>query len=225
MMAEFIEKQQEHSSDRAQAFSALHQPRNRTKALVIKGVRNGREVAIKDYSRCRALIRAAYGRPTLRREARAYALLRGIAGIPECLGFEGRDALVIEYIDGRTLKSFKRGEVDAAVFDKLNAVMKCAHERGVAFGDLHASNVIITENGGVFLIDFALAVFIRDSRRPGLFARLVMELDRHSARRMRARYLRLPAPVPRGLFGVLYRFGRGLKSARQRIKKIMKAGV
>lgn len=193
-------------------------PRNRTKARVTKSVRNGCEVVLKDFSRCSQLIKTFYGRPTLRREARAYELLKGSAGIPTCFGLEGRDCLVIEYIYGRLLGSFKRGELNADVFDRLDAIVAQAHKRGVAFGDVHKSNSIITADGDVFLIDFANAVFARDSS-PGLFVRLVMELDRHAARRMRARYLRLAAPVPTGLFGFLYRLGRGMKAVRKRIKK------
>jgi tRNA A-37 threonylcarbamoyl transferase component Bud32 len=207
-----------------QAGSEIKPPRNRTKATVTKAERNGRQVVIKDFSRCGRLIKVCYGRPTLRREARAYALLQGVAGIPECPGLENRDRLIIEYIGGRRLGSFKRGELKADVFEQLDTIIAQAHARGVAIGDVHKSNIIITANGHVFLIDFAHAVFFRTTSRPGLIVWLVMELDRHAAARMRARYLCLPAPEPRGLFGGLYRLGRGLKSLTRRIKKLLKKG-
>jgi len=194
-------------------------PRNRTKARVRKIVRNGCELVIKDFSHCSLLIKNLYGRYTLHREARAYELLKGIAGIPGCFGLEGRYCLVIKDIPGRLLGSFKRGELKADVFDRLDAIVAQAHARGVAFGDVHKSNIIITAEGDVFIIDFANAFFARDPGSPGLFMRLVMELDRHAAQRMRARYLRLAAPVPTGLFGFLYRLGRGMKAVLKRIKK------
>jgi hypothetical protein len=55
-----------------------------------------------------------------------------------------------------------------------------------------------------------------------VLVRVFMELDRHAAGRMRARYLLLPAPVPVGLFGALYRVGRVLKTASGRMKKLLR---
>ncbi len=199
--------------------SGIKPPRNRTKAYVTKSLRDGSTVVRKDFSRCSPLLQLLYGRPTLRREARAYERLKGIEGIPECYGLEGRDCLVIEYIHGRPLDRFKPGELEAEVFDRLESVVAHAHARGVAFSDLHASNVIITGSRQVFFIDFAFSVFAADSSRPGLLVRLFMELDRHAAQRMRAHYLRLPAPVPAGLLGLLYRLGRMLKAVHKRIKR------
>jgi hypothetical protein len=215
--------QPDQAGDCAQSGYGIKPPRNSTKALVTKSMRLGRAVVVKDFSRCSALIRMLYGRPALRREARAYVLLQGIPGIPECFGLAGRDRLVIEYIPGWLLGSFKRGDVAPEVFDRLDEIVQGAHARGVALVDLHSSNIIITDNGDVFLIDFANALFARDSRRPNVLVRSFMELDRHAAGRMRARYLRLPAPVPVGAFGVVYRVGRGLKTVSGGIKKILRA--
>ena len=224
MMAVKSDGPPDRAGDCAQSGYEIKPPRNLTKALVTKSMRNGRAVVVKDFSRCSAVIRMLYGRPSLRREARAYALLQGIPGIPECFGLAGRDSLVIEYIHGRLLGSFKRGDVAPEVFDRIDEIIQCAHARGVALVDLHRSNIIITGSGDVFLIDFANAVFARDIRRPGLLVRFFMELDRHAAGRMRARYLRLPKPVPAGIFGVVYRAGRGLKTASGRMKKLLRSG-
>ena len=215
--------QPDQSGDCAQSGYEIKPPRNSTKALVTKSMRLGRAVVVKDFSRCSAVIKMLYGRPALRREARAYALLQGIPGIPECFGLAGRDRLVIEYISGRLLGNFKRGDVAPVVFDRLDEIVQGAHARGVALVDLHSSNIIISDNGDVFLIDFANALFARDSRRPNMLVRLFMELDRHAAGRMRARYLLLTSPVSAGLFGVLYRTGRGLKTASGRIKKLFRS--
>jgi tRNA A-37 threonylcarbamoyl transferase component Bud32 len=204
--------------------SDIKPPRNRTKATVTKAERNGCEVVLKDIRRCSPLLKILYTRPTLRREARAYESLKDISGIPKSFGRESKDCLVTEYIHGRLLGSYQRGELEAVVFDRLDAIIAQAHRCGVAFGDVHQSNIIIAGNRDVFLVDFAHAVFFRSSSRPGLIAGLVMELDRHAAARLRARYLCLPEPKLRGLFGGLYRLGRGLKSLRRRIKKLFRAG-
>jgi RIO-like serine/threonine protein kinase len=204
---------------RAQDAAGIKPPRNRTKALVRKDTRDGRAVVVKDFSRCSAVVRLLYGRPSLRREARAYEVLRGVPGIPEGFGLEGRDRLVVEYVPGRLLAGLKRGSVAPEVFDRVDEIVARVHERGVALGDLHASNIIITETGEVFLIDFANALFARDSRRPGPLVRFFMQLDTYAAKRRRARYLRLPSPEPVGLFGALYRFGRGVKAIFDKVKK------
>ncbi len=224
-MAVTLNGQPEPIGGRASTDSEIKPPRNWTKALVVKSMRNGRAVAVKDFSRCNALIKTLYGRPTLRREARAYGLLQDVPGIPECLGLKGRDSLVIEYIEGRLLSSFKRGHVGPEVFDRVDEIVKRVHARGVVLVDLHRSNIIITAQGDVFLIDFAFALFARDSRQPGMIMRFFMALDCFAVARMHARYLRLPRPAPTGLFGVLYRFGRGLKITCGRIKKLLGTGA
>ncbi len=209
------------AAGRSRTDCGIRPPRNRFKAGVTQGVRDGRTVIIKDCSRCHPLIKNFYARVTVHREARAYEQLKGVFGIPVSFGLEGRDCLVIEYIEGRLLGGFRRGELEADVFDRLDGVLAQAHARGVAFGDLHKSNVIITGSRQVFVIDFAHAVFARNPRRPGLLVRLVMELDRHAARRLRARHLGLDRPAPEGLFGLCYRVGRGLKALHKRLKNVL----
>jgi hypothetical protein len=46
-----------------------------------------------------------------------------------------------------------------------------------------------------------------------------MDLDRHACARMKARYLRLSRPAPRGLFGFFYTAGSVLKKTIRQIKK------
>ncbi len=56
-----------------QSGCEIKPPRDSIKALITKGMRNGRSVVVKDCSQCRTLIKQPYGRPCLRREARVYA--------------------------------------------------------------------------------------------------------------------------------------------------------
>ncbi len=198
-------------------MSDFRAPRNATKADVRVETRDGRDVVVKDYGPRTWWVRTFYGRPTLRREARTYARLAGVRGIPACLGFEGRDALRLELAPGAPLSKLAVGRVDAAVFDELDRILREVHARGVAIADLHRSNVLVAEGweGGsgptVSVIDFAIARLARDPARPGALVRLLQQLDRHAAARLRARYLGLPEPVPQGLFGRLYRLLRAVK--------------
>jgi tRNA A-37 threonylcarbamoyl transferase component Bud32 len=191
--------------------SDFRAPRNATKADVRVEQRGGREVVVKDYGPRSWWVRLFYGRPTLRREARTYARLAGVRGIPACFGFAGKDALLLERAPGEPLSKLAPGRVDARVFDELDRILRDVHARGVAIADLHRSNVLVAPGPAVSVIDFAVARHARDPARPGPLLRLLQQLDAHAAARLRARYLGLPEPVPEGLFGRLYRTLRALK--------------
>ncbi|RMF74454.1 MAG: hypothetical protein D6738_06300 [Acidobacteria bacterium] len=194
-------------------MTTIHRPRNRTKAEIRAERRAGIDVIVKDYAARPWPIRAFYGRPTLRREARVYGRLAGVAGIPRCLGLEGRDALVIERVPGRPLSAW-RGPLPDGVLDRLAEIVADVHRRGVAIADLHHSNVLVADDGTVHLVDFAIARIARDPARPGPLVRLLMQLDDHAVARLVARHRGLPEPRPTGLFGALYRLGRRLKGRR-----------
>jgi RIO-like serine/threonine protein kinase len=198
----------------------IPQARNTTKAEVRLEHRNGKKVIVKDYSRRSLLIRFFYGRFTLRREAKAYARLAGVAGIPRCFGFEGKYALLFEYIPSRPLSQFRSGEVPESVFDKLDQMISSMHSRGVANTDLHRSNILLTEAGDVYMVDFVHSLTDNNPKFPGPLTRLSMQLDLHAAAKIRARYLGQKKPEPIGFFGVLYRIGRSLKFLRKKIKLI-----
>jgi len=194
------------------------EPRNITKAEISLETRNGKNVIKKDYRTRNFLVRI-YGRFTLRNEARAYTRLAGLEGIPHFHGFEGTQAIVLEYIPSRTLKGIPRGTIPVQVFDKLDELVSKIHSRGVAVSDLHGSNILLTEEGGVYIVDFANAFFARTPENPGFIVRFFMQLDRHAATRIRARYLKLQEPEPQGLFGSLYKAGRLLKKASRKIRR------
>ncbi len=193
-------------------MSRFDQARNITKADVRIEERDGKKVVVKDYSGRSRLVRFFYGRFTLRREFQVYRLLEGVSGIPRCYGYDGAYTLLLEYIQSRPLSSFKPGQVGEAVFDKAAGLLSRIHERGVAIVDLHRSNILITETEDVYMIDFAHAVLPGRSGRAGPCGRFFMKLDRHALARNRARYLKLPKPVPEGVFGLTYKAGRLCKS-------------
>lgn len=192
-------------------MSRFEGPRNVTKAIVRRDRRDGVEVVIKDYTTRPWWVRALFGRPTLRREAKVYARLAGVRGIPACFGFEGRDALVLALAPGDPLDTLDPSRVSPAAFDALDRVVAAVHARGVAIADLHRSNVLVTPDADVNVIDFAIARIARDPAHPGWLVRQLMQLDRHAAARLRARTLGLPEPQAEGMFGAVYRTGRRLK--------------
>lgn len=100
-------------------------------------------------------------RAMLRREFSIYQQLPGIPGIPRCLGLEHGEELVLEFIDGPSLRTLNdelpdRERFFAALLDLLLAM----HRAGVAHGDLKRKNNILLGPGGQpYLIDFGTAVF------------------------------------------------------------------
>ncbi|RJQ76372.1 serine/threonine protein kinase [Pseudonocardiaceae bacterium YIM PH 21723] len=125
------------------------------------------------------------------REARAMRRLAGVFGVPELYDqftVWEHHFLAMELVDGETigrwmakeypLNKFQPSERDIAdytvralsIVDRLERLLDAIHERGVMFGDLHPDNVMITDAGHVYLIDYELASDLAAPRRPGLGA-------------------------------------------------------
>ena len=179
-------------------------------------MRNGRQIVVKDFGGVENLLTRSYGKWTLRNEARAYERLAGIPGIPACHGITENGLLELAFVPGRHLGLFKRRSVPIQIFDKLEHILKAMHDRGVANMDLHRSNVLVSDDGDVHVIDFAHAVIAYDPGRPGLIARLGMQLDRYAFARMKARFTGMAKPLPSGAFGILY---QGVKSLKRVVRK------
>jgi serine/threonine-protein kinase len=82
--------------------------------------------------------------------------------------YERRPYLVMKYIEGETLKArLKRGALDLEVIDdvveSVGAALDYAHRRGVLHRDVKPANVLLAEDGHVYLTDFGLARIARAS--------------------------------------------------------------
>lgn len=94
----------------------------------------------------------------LRHEYRIYQKLQGIEAIPVCYGMANNEFLVIEFIDGETIRQ-RRPEPDSDYFVKLLKAVKEMHARDVAHFDLKRSeNLLITNNDEPKLIDFGVSI-------------------------------------------------------------------
>lgn len=200
-------------------MSGVGTPRNVSKAMVRVERRGNREVVVKDYGARSWLTRRVFGRPALRREARAYRALAELEGVPRCLGFEGPDALMIEKAPGRSLSDWDPAALPDGVFERLERLVERIHRRGVALADLHRSNVVVACSGEVAIVDFALALTASPGRT-GLLWRLAARLDRHAVARIRAWGERRAEPPPEGVFGLLYRLGRAGKTFIRQRKRL-----
>ena len=144
-------------------IQVLHRGKSIAQPDILLVQRGGRPVVMKDYSRRPALVRLLFGRPILRREARVLSLLDGIVGIPRFLGWQDKDRLFIECVEGRgRLRCHRETTPDAypapEFFTRLKTLLAEIHVRGLAHGDVHRSNILRGPDDVPYLIDFASAV-------------------------------------------------------------------
>ncbi len=176
----------------ASAVPLLRLPgRNRTKADLLVFDVLGRKVAVKDYRPRAFWFRQTAGRLLVRRECAAYRAAEGVPGLATFLGRIGPFALATEWVDARSLRD-RRGEtIPVAVFDSIERTLDGLHGRGVALGDLHHRDVLVSDAGRVVVVDLATAWVLGPNPSPlrrRIFHRL-RESDRVNLARMRARFL------------------------------------
>jgi len=101
----------------------------------------------------------------LRREATAASALEhpNIVRFESLVEHEGAPHIVMEYLDGRTLKQILSGESRFEVEDALHIAIQiaealaCAHEKGIIHRDLKPGNILLTYSARVKLLDFGIA--------------------------------------------------------------------
>jgi len=105
----------------------------------------------------------ALRRAMIRREYAVYRRLEGIPGIPQCGGLRDGENLVLEFVEGRSLR--EAGDAipePQTFFSGLLDTIQAMHRAGVAHTDLkRKDNVIVDPNGRPVLIDFGTAVVSR----------------------------------------------------------------
>ena len=124
--------------------------------------RLGRDVAIKVLPR--QLAADPSRRERLLKEARSAAALNhpNICTVHEVGQADGRDYIVFEHIEGRTLSSLKRpdgmplGEL-VELFLPLSDALDYAHRRGIVHRDLKPANLMVSALGLPKILDFGVA--------------------------------------------------------------------
>lgn len=122
---------------------------------------------VRGQSRRYVIKQAAQGRLTgwlhrwlLRREARAYALLAEVQGVPHAPGLLDDKWLVLDYIEGRPLHEVRDSlHNPAGFYQRLHTIIRDCHAAGVAHGDLkRKDNVLVTADEQPWVIDFGTAI-------------------------------------------------------------------
>src|SRR5258706_3963943 len=98
------------------------------------------------------------------REARVVAKLEhpNIVPIYDYAEYEGQPYLVMKFIEGEALKArLKRGPLRAGevghMVETVGLALTYAHKQGILHRDINPSNVILANDGQVYLADFGLA--------------------------------------------------------------------
>ncbi len=118
----------------------------------------GRPAVLKDYRRKNAVTRGLLAPALVRREFSVLRHLEGIPGIPRAYAILERRALLLEYVEGKTLGKFKAGDLPDRVFERLCATVRAMHGRGVVHLDLRQKKNILVAGDRPWLLDFANAV-------------------------------------------------------------------
>jgi serine/threonine protein kinase len=99
-------------------------------------------------------------------QAAAAATHPHIAAVYHVVDYGSRAFIVMEYVPGESLSARMRRErltLDQAIAfgRQLAAALRAAHDRGVIHGDLKPGNVQITPDGSVKVLDFGIAMILR----------------------------------------------------------------
>ncbi|MFW6188810.1 MAG: phosphotransferase [Planctomycetota bacterium] len=128
---------------------------------------------VKDFGRKSRVYRSLLGVLTTWHEARVLRRLRGLPGVPQLRGRPSRCSVAMSYVPCRRARSRNPQIADRAAFaERLRDIVRKMHRRGVVHFDLkHRSNLMVTEEGRPFVIDFESAFYFGR----GLLGRLLVK--------------------------------------------------
>jgi serine/threonine protein kinase len=104
-------------------------------------------------------LRSWLGRRAILHEHRIYARLHGIEGIPRLRALIDDYCLVLDHVEGQSLRA-KQAELEdsGTFFARLLATIDAMHGAGVAHGDLkRKDNILVGPGESPFIIDFGVA--------------------------------------------------------------------
>lgn len=147
-----------------------------------------RLAVVKDFATTPPAFRRLIAPLLVGREIRALKHLRSTPGVPEFYGRIDKLAFAMEYIEGTPIATFSLGELPAEVFPRVQKVIDEIHARGVAHCDLkRRTNLILTPEGEVYLIDFAAAIIGNRPLHPfsNWLQKQMVEVDNKSLPRLK----------------------------------------
>lgn len=163
-------------ADDVRRESALISSGYQGSAYLFEGEVDGKAIRLVIKRAAAGLLTGWFHRLMLRREARAYRLMAEVNGVPHSPGLLDGTWLLLEFIEGESLKTARNNLGDAeAFYARLLQVLHDFHAAGVAHGDLkRKDNVLVTADEQPVVIDFGTAV----SRSGAIWDRLVFRIVR-----------------------------------------------
>ena len=127
---------------------------------------------VKDVRKRGFLLRWTLGLWLIHKEWKIYSRLKGLKGIPQPVERIDCFAFAMEFIPGAPIE---RGKIiPSFFFSDLDQVLKAIHSRGVVHMDLrHKGNILVSEKGEPFLIDFNSSFSFREK---GILKRFLFPL-------------------------------------------------
>jgi predicted Ser/Thr protein kinase len=121
----------------------------------------GRTLMVKDVREKPFIFRWTLGLWLIRKEWKIYLRLKGIQGIPDGVVRIDRFAFAMEFVEGRPIE--RQETLAPAFFPDLERMLKEIHGRGVVHLDLrHKGNILVSEEGKPYLIDFNSSISFRE---------------------------------------------------------------
>jgi len=133
-------------------------------------------VVVKDVGKRHFIFRWTLGFWLIHREWKLYARLRGLPGIPQPLNRIDRFSFSIEFIPARPIE---RGTLlPSSFFQELKQILTEMHDRGIVHLDLrHKGNILVSETGRPFLVDFNSGMHLEDSWLRKFLLPLLQRID------------------------------------------------
>ncbi len=148
----------------------------------------GEFIVAKDFRNKVWLARSLWGPLNIMYEKFILQKLAGIAGIPEFVGLEDYNCLLVSYIDGDIIKKSCQN-LAPDYFDNLSGIIKKIHARGIIHLDLgHKSNVMVKKNGDPAVIDFNTSIYLPSNSFFSPILRLLSKIDTTSILRLKVRF-------------------------------------
>ena len=154
--------------------------------LIVK--RKQQFLVAKDFRNKGWVARYIWGPLNLMYEKFLLSKLEGIAQVPQIIGLEDYNCLLISRIEGDEIKKC-RHLLSNNFFDQLLQIADNLHSRGVLHFDLgHKSNIMVDLQGNPAIIDFNASLFLPPNAFFRPLIRLLAKVDRYSILRLKIKF-------------------------------------
>lgn len=142
----------------------------------------------KDFRNKGWIARNLWGPLNLMYEKFIMSKLKEVARIPQVIGLEDYNCLLISHIDGEEVKKSSHLLADD-FFEQLLLISDNLHARGVLHLDLgHKSNIMVDQNGMPAIIDFNNSLYLPPNPFFLPLIKLLGKVDRYSILRLKIKF-------------------------------------